>query len=106
MRRNSLKGFGEIYISTVRREYSSYYPELQIRGGIEDYSGISQQKHMLCPSLELSHRDSSNDGSQNMFYGEIWLITLIYHCYPFLSGALNLLNFHTLMLEIDTSISD
>ena len=30
---------------------------------------------MFCdPSLEPSLRDGSNDGSQNMFYGEIWPI--------------------------------
>ena len=38
---------------------------------------ISQRKHMnICcdPSLEPSLRDGSNDGSQNNFYGKIWII--------------------------------
>ena len=36
----------------------------------------------------MSQQDGSNCGSQNMFYGEIWLIILKYPFYPFLSGAL------------------
>ena len=46
--------------------------------GIKDNSKIifliSQCKHVVTPSLEPSQRDGSNDGSQNVFYGEIWLI--------------------------------
>ena len=46
--------------------------ELQIREGIEDNSKIYfflfLNKNICCDtSLELSHRDSSNDRSQNMF---------------------------------------
>ena len=43
----------------------------------------------LCcdPSLELSHRDSSNEGSQHML-GNKKKISLNYPQYPLLSGAL------------------
>ena len=45
-------------------------PELQIRGGIEDNSKIVffyfSKKTCCDSSLELSRRDGSNDGSQNM----------------------------------------
>ena len=65
--------------------------ELQLRGGIEDNSKIKfllLSENICCdPSLEPSQRDVSNDGSQNMFYGEIWLIIPNYPSYPFLSGA-------------------
>ena len=46
--------------------------KLQIRGVIEDNSNtcifLFLIKNICCdPSLELSHQDSSNDGSQHMF---------------------------------------
>ena len=61
--------------------------ELQIRRGTEDNSKmififLSKNIHcdpsnMFCdPSSEPSQRDGSNEGSQNMFYGEILLIIL------------------------------
>ena len=47
------------------------------RGGYEDNSKIFFlfiNENICCdPSLEPSRRDGSNDGSQDMFYGEIWL---------------------------------
>ena len=52
--------------------------ELQIRGVIEVNSKIIfliSQKNICCdPSLEPSRPDSSNGGSQLMFYGKIWKI--------------------------------
>ena len=64
----------------------------EFREGIEENSKIiflfSQKnpQNICCdPSLELSRRDGSNDGSQDIFYGETCLIipvTLSYllHC--------------------------
>ena len=43
---------------------------LQIRRGIKDNSKIFcllLDENMLCPSLELSHQEDSNDGSQHTF---------------------------------------
>ena len=64
-----------------KKSYDSAYfsliiAELQIREGLEDNSKIIflLSENICCdPSLEPS-RDDSNDGSQNIFYGEIWLI--------------------------------
>ena len=50
-------------------------PELQIREGIEDNLKIifliSQMNTCCDPTLELSRRDSSNDGLQSMFLRKI-----------------------------------
>ena len=51
--------------------------ELQISRGIKDktFFFLFLHENICCdPSLEPSRRDGSNDGSQNTFYGEIWLI--------------------------------
>ena len=55
--------------------------EIQIKVCIKDNSKIffliSQQNHVCCDSsLEPSHRDSTNDGSQHMFKGVLWKIIL------------------------------
>ena len=52
---------------------TKYNPELQIRGGTEDNSKIIFflffNKNIHCdPSLEPSLRESSNEGSQCMFF--------------------------------------
>ena len=56
--------------STQHPTYWYIYSE-QIRGGIEDNSKImfliSHQLHRLCPSLEPSRGDGSNDVSQHIF---------------------------------------
>ena len=48
----------------------TYLKELQMRGGTEDNSKIiflSLNENLCCdPTLELSKRDGSNDGSQNV----------------------------------------
>ena len=70
--------------------------ELRMRGAIEDNSKISFLflKNICCdPSLEPSRRDGSNDRSQNMFYGEMWLIIPVIpfdleHCRTGKSGVL------------------
>ena len=79
-----LPGWFVLWIPTLlpvtKDHYSSFQSDrnieeaqLQITGGTEDNSKIilfiSQQKHVLWPSLELSQWDSSNDGSQFMFFG-------------------------------------
>ena len=51
---------------------------IHVRWGIEDNSKIIFlffNENICCdPSLEPSGRDGCNDGSQNMFLWEIWLI--------------------------------
>ena len=51
---------------------------IPIRGSIEEHSKIFflfLNENICCdPSLEPSRRDGSNEGSQNMFHGKIWLI--------------------------------
>ena len=62
-------------------------PELQIRGGIEDNSKIILflNENIHCdPSLEPSRWDGSDGGSQNMFYGDLWLIILKLSLLPLL----------------------
>ena len=58
-------------------------------GGIEDNSKIIflfLNENISCdPSLEPSRRGGSNDGSQNIFYGEIWLIIPKLSLLPLLS---------------------
>ena len=59
------------------KDIRNSHTELQIRKRMEDNSKIIfHWSSKACgPSLEPSQRDSSNDGSQSMFfYGEIWLI--------------------------------
>ena len=50
----------------------SHIADLQIRGSIEDisnnnFSYSSKKTYVVKPSLELSRRNGSNDGSQHMF---------------------------------------
>ena len=57
-------------ISSASKLFYHYalHQERQIRGGIEDIFFFIE--NICCDlSLELSHRDGSNEGSQNMF---IW----------------------------------
>ena len=65
---------------------------LQIRRGNRDNLGIISHifhKNILCdPSLEPSHRDGSNEGSQYMFSLRNKKTFLNYPKYPLLSGAL------------------
>ena len=58
--RRGKKEFGQIFLA-----------ELQVRkgnkGNLGKISHISQKNLFCDPSLEPSHRDGSNDGSQHMF---------------------------------------
>ena len=40
-------------------------------------------------STERLYKNGSNDGSQNMYYGECGELSLNYLCYPILSGVLS-----------------
>ena len=69
--------------------------QLQIRGGIDDNSMkfLFLNENVCCdPSLKPSQRDSSNWGSQTMFFMEKYgKLSLNHPFYPFLSGALGIL---------------
>ena len=66
-----------------------FLAELQIRGVLKiiQIFFLFLIENICCnPTLELSQRDGSNDGSKNVFYGV--LIIPKFSMYPFLSGAL------------------
>ena len=61
-----------------------------VRDNLGIISHISTQKRICDPSLEPSHQDGSNEGSQHMFLlRNKKKLSLNYPQYPLLSGALD-----------------
>ena len=78
----------------VKQTQNSHHPTMsrapEIRRGIKDNSKIIFSISCCEPSIEVSRRDGSIDGSRYMFFMELHgKLSKNYPCYFFLSGALN-----------------
>ena len=71
-RRRHLIGNSGIIVFLYKSELCHLKTELQIRGGIEIFQRLFflfLNKNLCCdPSVELSRRDGSNDGSQHTLW--------------------------------------
>ena len=81
---------GQCNLHLRSNSWSNFFPELQIRGGIEDNSKLIFSyffmKTLCCDSsLEPSLPEGFNGESQSMFLSKNMAN---YPCYPFLSGSL------------------
>ena len=64
-------------------------------------------KNIHCnPSLDLSRRDGSNEGSQLLFFGEYAKLSLNYSCYPvyllLLSTVISVTQINVILFLVDT----